>query len=248
MFLERELHPLVAVPRLDPRGDVLHVFGRVGIGWDLDVLAVELAVTDRDGSPECVELRTGVLDVVLALDRRARELEDRRERVTERPAAGVGDGERSGRIRGHELDLHALAGERLRAAELLVRPDDLVDLAREPFEVKAYVDEAIECLDRGDRAAHLHALADGLGDVARRLAHGPGQTERDARCVVPMVGILGPLDLDRLAIDAAPAELAGGAAERILQRATDLIAQQYVAHTGESGAATAGRKTSPEGS
>ena len=63
-----------------------------------------------------------------------------------------------------------------------------------------------------------------------------------------MVGILGPLDLDRLAIDAAPAELAGGAAKRILQRASDLITQQYVAHTGESGAATADRKTSPEGS
>src|SRR5439155_1383769 len=90
LLLERELPPLVAVTGLDAGGDVLHVLGGVRVRGYFDVFAVELPVPDRDRAAERVELRPGVLDVVLALDRRARELKDRRQNVADRHAVDAG--------------------------------------------------------------------------------------------------------------------------------------------------------------
>src|SRR5207249_1143671 len=64
LLLQRKLRPFVAVARLDLGRDVLHVLGWIRIGGYLDLLALELAITDRDGATEGVELRPGVLDVV----------------------------------------------------------------------------------------------------------------------------------------------------------------------------------------
>src|SRR5437879_5325281 len=132
LLLQRKLRPFVAVARLDLGRDVLHVLGWIRIGGYLDRLALELAITDRDGATEGVELRPGVLDVVLPLDGRARELEDRREHVAERTAARVRDRERPGGIRGNELNLHPLAGERVGSTEGGTRSRDLVYLCGEP--------------------------------------------------------------------------------------------------------------------
>src|SRR5207248_10399509 len=105
LLLERELHPFVALARLDAGSDVLHVLRRVRVRGYFDRLAVQLPVADRDRAAERVELRPGVLDVVLALDRRARELKDRRENVSKRPAARVRDGQGPWWIRGDGLQL-----------------------------------------------------------------------------------------------------------------------------------------------
>src|SRR5919198_6575580 len=124
LLVERERHPLLAVAVLDLLRDVLHVLRWVRVLWDLDLLAEELAVADRDGAAERLELRPGVLDVVLARHLRARELEHGRQHVAERSAARVRDGERARRIRRDEFDLQPLPSERARAAEITARAHD----------------------------------------------------------------------------------------------------------------------------
>ena len=52
------------------------ILGWIGVVRDLDGLAVELSIPDRDRTPEGLELSARVLDVVLALHPRASELED----------------------------------------------------------------------------------------------------------------------------------------------------------------------------
>jgi hypothetical protein len=94
---------------LDLRCDVLHVVAGICVRRDLDLLAEELPVADRHGFPEALHLRAAVLDVVLAMNIGTGELEDGREHVAERPATRVRERERTGGIRGHELDLDALA-------------------------------------------------------------------------------------------------------------------------------------------
>ena len=76
LLLEPQAHPLVSVAVLDLARDVLHVLGWIGVVRDLDGLAVELSIPDRDRTPEGLELSARVLDVVLALHPRASELED----------------------------------------------------------------------------------------------------------------------------------------------------------------------------
>src|SRR5438093_1741247 len=247
LLVERELHPLVAIPRLDPSRDVLHVVGGIGVRRDLDLLAVELPVADRDRAAERDELRPGVLDVVLALDSRAGELENRRQHVTERPAAGIRYGERPGRIRGDELDLHALAGKRLRATEVRSGAHDLVDLTGEPLLVEADVHEAAQLVHGGDRRSDTHPPADRLGDVARRLAHLLRELQRDGRRVVAVVRISGTLHLNRHTVDVGPSELGRGTREAVLDRGRDLVTQKG-GHPRESGTARVGTPTSPLGS
>ena len=82
-----------------------------------DVLAV-VAVLGRllpaprglDRRAEALHLGAGVVVVVLALDRVARELEQPRDRVAVRGVPRRGDRDRPRRVRGDHLDLDALAG------------------------------------------------------------------------------------------------------------------------------------------
>src|SRR5437762_8597840 len=57
----------------------------------------------------------------------------------------------------------------------------------------------------------------------------------------------GPLDLDGNAVDAVPAELFGGAAERVADGARDLVPEER-AHARESGTVSVGAPMSPLGS
>src|SRR6266550_4272188 len=247
LLLQRELHPFVAVARLYLGRDVLHVLGWIRIGGYLDLLAVELAVTDRDGPAERVELCPGVLDVVLTLDGRARELEDRREHVAEWTAARVRDRERPRGIRGDELDLHPLAGERLGATELGTRSHDLVYLGGDPLLVESHVNEAAQLLDRRDRRRDADSVTYGLRDLARGLARALRELQRDVRRVVAVLRVSRALDVDGHAVDVSPSELRRGAREAVLDRGGDLIANGH-GHPRESGTASVRAPTSPLGS
>ncbi len=207
---------------------------------------MELAIPDGNGPAERIELRPRVLDVVLALDGRARELENRRQHVAERTAARVGDGERACRIRGDELDLHALASERLGAAEVGAGAHDLVDLSGEPVLIETHVHEAAQVLHRGDRGCDANPLGDGFRDIARRFARLLRQLQRHVRRVVAVLRVAGPLHVDRDAVDIRPAKLLRGAPESVLYRGGDLVAEEH-RHPRESGTANVRAPTSPLG-
>jgi hypothetical protein len=81
------------------------------------VLAPDLLCTHAHRHREVLDLLAGIVVVELARDRGALPLEQPRERVTERRLAAVTDVQRSGRIRRHELDHHALASTRFAVAE-----------------------------------------------------------------------------------------------------------------------------------
>src|SRR5207245_11368940 len=168
------------------------------------------------------------------VERPAMYLQRRLEPVTERPAASVRDRERSGRICGYELDLHALAGERLRTAELRPGSRDFVDLSGQPFLVEAHVHEAAQVFDRGDRGSDAHPLADRLGDIARGHPRLSRQPQRDVRGVIAVLRIAGTHHLDRYAIDLGPPELGRSTGKAIFDRGSDVVAEER-GHGPESG-------------
>src|SRR5688572_31874627 len=238
----------VAVYVLDLCGDVLHVVAGVGVRWDLDLLAVELAVTDGDRFTEALHLRAAVFDVVLALHVRAGELQHRREHVAQRTATRVRERERAGGVRRYEFDLDALAPERGRAPVVGALADDRVDLPAQPGDVETHVHEsAAGDLRRGERRAQIELLLDRRRDLVRRLPQHPGETLRHARRVVTLLGVRGHLDLDLLALPPLPTVLARGASERVRECGGDEITR-WCGHVRESGAVIATAPTSPLGS
>ena len=152
---------------LDLRGDVLHIVARVSVLPDLDLLAVELAVTDGDGLAETLHLRAAVLDVVLALHVGARELQHRGEHVAERTATRVRKREWAGRVRGYELDLDALSAQCRGAAVVGAFADDRVDLPAQPGHVEAHVHESSAGhLGRSERRTEIQLIFDRGRDLA----------------------------------------------------------------------------------
>src|SRR5262249_62343915 len=81
---------------------------------------------------ERLELIAGVVDVELRRDPRALRAEQSRERVTDRGRARVDDHQRSGRIRGDELETNALRGLALTAPVRGARGENLAERAGAP--------------------------------------------------------------------------------------------------------------------
>jgi hypothetical protein len=143
------------------------------------------------------------------------ELEQARDRVPVGCIPGVRHRERTGRVGGHHLDLHALARLGRRAgAERVPCFEDLADGLGEPRVGDAEVDETrpggLGCLGE--------AAPDRLRrDLAREVAGRPRacgrESQRDVGRVVAVLRIVRPLELDRRVRDVG--EMRGEAGDGI---------------------------------
>ena len=162
-----------------------------------DVLALVAALgrllaagAGADRLAEQPHLRAVVVDVVLALDLVAGELEQARERVADRGAARRRDRHRPGRVRADELDEHPLAAAA--AAEVVALGDRVGDGAVEPALAHEQVEEArARDVDPLDVVAQpfLQLLGERRRDLARRLSLGRRAQHRGVRGVVAELGL-----------------------------------------------------------
>ncbi len=165
------------------------------------VLGRLLAAPHRvDGGAEAIDLRAGVVAVVLALDRVAGEGEQPRHRVAVGAVAGRRDRDRACRVGGHQLHLHALRGRRGAGAEAIACREQLRQRRRVPLVGEEDVEEArARHLDSLDAREGADCLGERLRDLAWRLAALTGEPQRDVRRIVAVRGIGGPLERDRRA-------------------------------------------------
>ena len=174
------------------RGELRDVVALVAVG--------RRALPPSPGIDRCVEqvdLRARVVDVELALDGVAGEIEEARDRVPVRGVPHRRDGERPGRVRRDELDLHLLGLGAGAAPVVGSGLEDLRERLSVPARVELEIDEAGRCDGRVQHAreagCHHTEL---LGDLHRRLAsHGSGAQGR-IRGVVAMLGVGRALELD----------------------------------------------------
>jgi hypothetical protein len=193
----------------DPLGHLGDVLALVAV---LRRLLAAGAGEDRLAEP--ADLAPAVVEVVLALDRVARELQDARERVAERRVAARGGRERAGRVGRDELHLHALAA--------VARPEALarVEHAAHGREVPGVGEEQVQearagDLDPVDAVAQrlLERGAELLRDRARRLAQERGEQHRRVRRVVAEARLLRALQGEAVG-RAVGAQFAGGGLHR----------------------------------
>ena len=107
----------VAVLRLQRLADRDQVVAGIEALGDQRLEAAGLAVALVGGAGEDVDLGAAVVDVVLAGDLVAGEVEEARQRVAEDRAADVADVHRAGGVGGDELDVDLAAGGGVGAAE-----------------------------------------------------------------------------------------------------------------------------------
>src|SRR6185369_748291 len=91
---------------------------------------------------QLVDLAAGVVEVILARHVLPAGLEDATEQVADERPAGIPDGQRTGRIRRYELDVHAAAGDRLDPTPSFWVGQDPVDDRLERSRLQADVEEA----------------------------------------------------------------------------------------------------------
>ena len=138
----------------------------------------------------------------------ARESEQARERIADRPVARRRDRERAGRVGGDHLDLHALP--RVCPAGTVVGAglEDLAEDLAEPGRSQPEVDEAgagdLGALDLHKTGRRNHQL---LGQLAWRLPARGRELQRDVGGVVAVRRVARALELDR-----SPRELRWSAA------------------------------------
>src|SRR6266540_2198816 len=149
-----------------------------------------------DRLAEELDLAADVVEVALAHDLAAAELEEARDRVAVRAVPRRADDERAGGIRGNELDEDALALSRLPGAVALAALEDLREGPLVPVTGQPQVEEAgardlgpLDRLQPGSAAGQL------LGDLSRgTLPHG-SCAKGDVGRVVAVTGIARPLQL-----------------------------------------------------
>src|SRR5206468_7981066 len=92
------------------RGEVDQVLARIPFFGQRGLVAEGLTHARLERARERLELRAGIVDVELRRDARALRAQEARERVADGGGARVDDYQRSGRIRGDELEPPALPG------------------------------------------------------------------------------------------------------------------------------------------
>ena len=165
-----------------------------------------LAPPDRDdGCAEIGDLPAPVVEVILARHRLPTGLEDSAQQIADERAASVADRQRPGRIGRHELDVDGARVDRRDTAPPVGIGQDPGDRRLEDLVGQAQVQEARGGdVDAGDGRAGRPVggvggdfVRDDPGDVQRRPAERPGQLQRQVRGQVTVLGLGGPLDLDR---------------------------------------------------
>ena len=147
-------------------------------------------------SAELVHLRAAVVDVELAGDLGAGAGQHPGERVTDRGPAGVAEVQRAGRVGRDELEVDRAALQAVARPVARRRrrrwPGDLaLGVGGDPD-----VDEAgAGDLDRGDRVVGAQPGGEQLGELARSSPAALAELHRDVGGVVPVLGVLGTLDL-----------------------------------------------------
>ena len=148
-----------------------------------------VARAGADRLAELVDLRARVVEVVLAADLVAGELEHPRERVAVGGVAAAGGGQRAGRVGRDELDVYVLGraracrgpSRRRRRAGLRAAPTYQAS-ARKTFRKPGPGD--LDAVDAAPPAARSALRAEPLGDLARRRAQrGREQHRRVGRVV-----------------------------------------------------------------
>ena len=146
-----------------------------------------------------------IVEVILPGHTVTARLEDSAEHVAHEGPAGIADGQGTGGIRRHELNIDSTRPPRRHAAPFGRRSQDPGEHPVQCLIRKVQVDEAgWRYVNGGNRrprrvlgrlAAELRG--DGPGDVERGATIGPGQLEGEVRSQVAVFGIGRPLDLDQ---------------------------------------------------
>ncbi len=165
------------------------------------MLAEELLRSRPHGDREVLDLLPGVVVVELPADAGALPLEQVREGIAERRLAAVADMERTGRVRRHELDQHALACPFAAAPEGIAFLQDAAHDALARIGPEEDVDEAgagdLRALDERQWRQGGDELP---GDVARAALQALRLLQRDVGRVVAVLRLLRALEHDRLGV------------------------------------------------
>ena len=208
---------VVEVVRVGARGGELggelgHVLAGVAVlGW----VAPAHAGGDRLG--EAPHLASGVVDVVLALDRVAGQVQGPGQRVAERGAPATRRGERAGRVRRDELHQHPLRRLGDARPEALLRVQDRRHRTAIPGIGQEHVQEPrARDLDPLGAGAKLPAQAvpEALGDLPWRLAGDGRDQHRGVGRVVAKLRLRGPFQGWRDVAGATVSQRVGGGADR----------------------------------
>ena len=124
-----------------------HVLPAIPVLGELGGTSAQGAVPREERPPEVVHLVADVVDVILADDLVAGELQDPREGVPYGGAAAVADVKRSGRVGRHELEVDGLPLAGLRGAE----PGALLQGDREDFPPELLGENDVDEPRAGDR-------------------------------------------------------------------------------------------------
>ena len=221
-----------------------HAVGLKGVERLLDGLAgpdepMNLAVALLDGTREGVHLVAGVVDVELARDVPAAELQHVAHRVAQRGPTAMTHVHGAHRVGAHELDVHLLALPVLAAAILGPLGDDLREHAAYSLRRKAKVQKArTGGLDARHRLVGGHMGDDGRGDVARGTVGRLGAAHGHRGGPVALLGVARPLDAVVAHLELG--QVAGGLG--LLQRARHEVGDtrpHAAVVVGESGAGSA---------
>ncbi len=195
-----ELVAELGLQRLAHRLEI--VAGIEALGNCADVLAERLAVAQERRARQHVDLRAGVVDVVLARHREAGDRQQIGERIAEHRAAAMADMHRPGRIGRDVFDVHRLA--RADAAPAVVRAGaDRVGQRLAPHRrIERQVDEARpRDLGLGDLGKLCELGRDLLGKLARLQARVLGERHRRIGREIAVARLARRLDHDARQIE-----------------------------------------------
>ena len=172
------------------RGEVDQVLARIPFFGQRGLVAEGLTHARLERARERLELRAGIVDVELRRDARALRAQEARERVADGGGARVDDHQRSGRIRGDELEPPALPGMAGAAPVIGAGLEDVVQRAGRPCRREEDVEEAgARDFHAGDLGHGGKVLRERIGDLAGRPLGGTRQGHRDVRRVVAVLGL-----------------------------------------------------------
>jgi hypothetical protein len=151
------------------RANRLEVIARIEPVRDgADVLTERLAVAQECGTRERIDLRAGVVDVVLARHRKSGERQQIGKRVAEHRTTAVPDVHGSGWVGGDIFDIDRLAGADAALAVVRTRADRIGERRAPNRRIERQVDEArAGDVDLGDLRQLAQLGGNFLGEIAR---------------------------------------------------------------------------------